>query len=156
MTNYITTEEWEQEVQKLGFIITTEEKLYVIRYKLYVVAISFRQTMFAFRINILPFMKLPKTMQEELYNLLDRYARTPMDKREPEKKYRLRLDIDDKINMLNGGYRYLVLSKSGSYYLSSSDLSEMKRGLYKITFTQSEIDEMGDITRGFVKEEVNE
>lgn len=152
MTNYITTEEWEQEVKKLGFIITTEEKLYVIRYQLCVVAISFRQTMFAFRINIFPFVKLPKTMQEELYNLLDRYARTPLDKRELEKRYRLRLDIDDNINIFDGDYRYLT--KKGDYYcLSLPYLSGFWKD-YQNTFTQSEIDEMGDITRGFVKEEI--
>lgn len=36
-------------------------------------------------------------VQENLYNMLDRYARTPIEKREEEKKYRLRLDVNNKI-----------------------------------------------------------
>jgi len=150
MTNYITTEEWEQEVKKLGFIITTEEKLYVIRYQLCVVAISFRQTMFAFRINIFPFVKLPKTMQEELYNLLDRYARTPLDKREAEKRYRLKLDVSSRIEN-----NWQILAKNvddGCYHIGSGRGSEK----WQTVFTQAEIDAMGDIARGFIKERICE
>ena len=149
MTDYITTEEWEQEVKKLGFIITTEEKLYVIRYQLCVVAISFRQTMFAFRINIFPFVKLPKTMQEELYNLLDRYARTPLDKREPEKRYWLTLDVSDRIKQ-----KYYLCFDGCDYCLEITKYPERFGSHSKVIFTQSEIDAMGDLTKGFVKEEV--
>lgn len=87
-----------------------------------------------------------------LYKLVNRYALTPLDKRKTEKRYRLRLDIDDEINIFDGDYRYLT--KKGDYYcLSLAHLGGSWKD-YQNTFTQAEIDEMGDIARGFVKEEV--
>jgi len=83
-----------------------------------------------------------------LYKLVNRYALTLLDKCKPEKKYRLRLDISSSIEN-----NWQILGKNvddGCYHIGSGRGSEK----WQTIFTQSEIDEMGDIARGFVKEEV--
>lgn len=90
--------------------------------------------------------------RSKLYNLLDRYARTPLDKRTPEKKYRLRLDIDKRVN--GGDISYLAYSYvKGEYFFSGN---QPLITINKSEFTQAEIDAMGDLTKGFVKEEICE
>lgn len=86
--------------------------------------------------------------KSKLYNLLDRYARTPLDKRETEKRYRLKLDVSSRIEN-----NWQILAKNvddGCCHIGSGRGSEK----WQTVFTQSEIDEMGDLTKGFVKEEV--
>lgn len=83
-----------------------------------------------------------------LYELVNRYTRALLNKRETEKRYRLRLDVSSSIEN-----NWQILGKNvddGCYHIGSGRGSEK----WQTIFTQSEIDEMGDITRGFVKEEV--
>nr|DAS98241.1 MAG TPA: hypothetical protein [Caudoviricetes sp.] len=157
MNSHITTEEFIKEVKALGYGIVEDDAQIEVKFQ------DANRPLAAVHKGYL--MELDTSYpswqkvndietKTKLYNLLDRYARTPLDKREPEKKYRLRLDIDDKINIFDGNYRYLT--KNDDYYcLSLSHLSGFWED-YQNTFTQAEIDAMGDITKGFVKEEICE
>lgn len=151
MTDYITTEQFIREVEKLGF--THEEGafcLYIEDNNYTIANISLNQP---FQMDTCyESLNYKNPAHTSLYELMNRYARTPLDKRKAEKRYRLRLDIDDKINIFDGNYRYLT-KKDNHYCLSLSHLSKSWED-YQNTFTQAEIDEMGEITRGFVKEEV--
>ena len=153
MTDYITTEEFIHEVEELGF---THKRgafnLYIEDNDCIIARVHLYQPLQVDTCYDNLNYKNPAHLA--LYELVNRYTRALLNKRKTEKRYRLKLNIDDRINMLNGGCLYFVRSKSGSFYLSLSNLSKMKRGLYKTTFTQAEIDKMGDIIRGFVKEEV--
>lgn len=151
MTDYITTEEFLREVEKLGF---THENL---TFRLYIEDNGFPIA----NVSLYHPLQVDTCYDNlnyknpthlSLYKLINRYARTPLDKRETEKRYRLRLDIDDEINIFDGDYRYLT-KKDNYYCLSLSHLGESWKD-YQNTFTQEEIDEMGNITRGFVKEEI--
>lgn len=95
--------------------------------------------------------------RSKLYNLLDRYARTPLDKREKQKKYRLRVDFDKIINLKYSNAMMLVLAqKLGGLNNKKCYFAVPGENEPKIKFTQAEIDEMGDLTKGFVKEEICE
>jgi hypothetical protein len=155
MTDYITIEEFIHKIEELGF---TYERgafrlyIYIEGNGCPVASVNLYQPLQVDTCYDNLNYKNPTHLA--LYELVNRYTRALLNKRKTEKRYRLKLNIDDRINMLNGGCLYFARSKSGSFYLSLSNLSKMKRGLYKTTFTQAEIDEMGDVTRGFVKEEV--
>jgi hypothetical protein len=153
--DYITTQQLEQEIVKLGFELESTESIVLVKDDLNRKVASIRiNEMYAFDTVWDSFREINADTQNQLCNLLDRYARTPLDERELEKRYRLRLDIDDNIYIFDGDYRYLT--RKGDYYcLSLPYLSGFWKD-YQNTFTQSEIDEMGSLTRGFVKEEVNE
>ena len=151
MTDYITTEEFIREVEKLGFTYKKGAfRLYVEDNDCTIANVTLNQPL---QIDTCyESLNYKNPAHSSLYELINRYALTPLDKRKTEKRYRLRLDIDDEINIFDGYYRYLT--KKGDYYcLSLAHLSESWKD-YQNTFTQAEIDEMGDITHGFVKEEV--
>ena len=153
MANYITIEEFMREIEELGF---TYERgalnLYIEDNERPIARVHLHQPLQVD--TCYDGLNYKNSAHLALYELVNRYTRALLNKRKTEKRYRLKLNIDDRINMLNGGCLYFARSKSGSFYLSLSNLGKMKRGLYKTTFTQAEIDEMGDVTRGFVKEEV--
>lgn len=74
-----------------------------------------------------------------------------------EKKYRLRVDFDKIINLKYSNAMMLVLAqKLGGLNNKKCYFAVPGENEPKIEFTQSEIDTMGDITRGFVKEEICE
>lgn len=151
MTDYITTEELMRQVEKLGFTCRKGAfRLFVEDNNCIIANVSLNQPLQVDTCYDSLNHKNPTHVT--LYELMNRYARTPLDKRKTEKRYRLRLDIDDEINIFDGNYRYLT-KKDNYYCLSLSHLSGYYKD-YQNTFTQTEIDEMGDITRGFVKEEV--
>ena len=153
MTDYITIEEFMREIEELGFIY----KRGAFRLYIYIegnghpiASVSLYQPL---RVDTCyDNLNYKNPAHLALYELVNRYTRALLNKRKTEKKYRLRLDIDDKINVFDGDYRYLT-KKDNYYCLSLPHLSGSWKD-YQNTFTQAEIDEMGDITRGFVKEEV--
>ena len=153
MTDYIATEEFIYEAEKLGFTCKKVGfSLYIEDGNRPIANVSLYQPLqIDTRYDNLNY-KNPAHLS--LYKLINRLALTPLDKRKTEKRYRLRLDIDDKINIFDGGYRYLT-KKDDYYCLSLAHLSGSWKD-YQNTFTQAEIDEMGDVTRGFVKELANE
>lgn len=152
MNDYITTEELKREIKNLGFNTREDYRLMEVTSSVgdTLAKISKVQT---HALNVLYPEFIIRTIpdvQENLYNLLDRYARTPIEKREEEKKYRLRLDVNNKIEN-----NWQILGKNredGAYHIGLGRGSDK----WQTTFTQAEIDEMGDLTRGFIKEEVCE
>lgn len=153
MTDYITIEEFMREIEELGFTYKRGAfNLYIEDNERPIARVHLYQPLQVDTCYDSLNYKNPAHLA--LYELVNRYTRALLNKRKTEKRYRLKLNIDDRINMLNGGCLYFTRSKSGSFYLSLSNLGKMKRGLYKTTFTQTEIDEMGDVARGFVKEEI--
>lgn len=156
MNDYITTEELKREIENLGFSVRVDYRLMQVTSSAgdTLAKISKVQTR---ALNVLYpefIIRTTPDVQENLYNLLDRYARTPLDKRKEQKRYRLKLDISDKIVIFDSEYRYLAKSKQfNTYYCLSLAVCSKT---YQNIFTQAEIDEMGDLTRGFIKEEVCE
>ena len=151
MTDYITTEEFIREVEKLGL---THKKgaftLYIEDGDHTIANVNLHQPLQLDTCYDNLNYKNPTHLS--LYKLINRLALTPLDKRETEKRYRLRLDVDNKINIFDGDYRYLA--KKGDYYCLSLPHLNGSREDYQNIFTQAEIDEMGDVTRGFVKEQI--
>ena len=152
MNNYLTTKQLQQQIVKLGFGLESTESIVLVKDDLNRKVASIRiNEMYAFDTVWGSFCELDTDVQKQLYDLLDRYAHTPLDKRITEKKYWLRLKINNEISIFDGDYYCLVKTSNGKYCLSLPTLSQ--KG-YQNTFTQSEIDEMGDITEGFVKEDL--
>lgn len=148
MSNYITTKELKREIKNLGFNAREDYRLIEVTSHVgdTLAKISKIQT---HALNVLYPEFITRTIpdvQENLYNLLDRYARTPLDKREEQKRYLLKLDISDQIDF-DDKYLCELISPKG-YVLESRK--------YCSKFSQSEIDKMGDLVKGFVKEEVCE
>lgn len=78
--------------------------------------------------------------------LMFEYAKTPLDEREEEKKYRLRMPIAFGDYNLN----YLNKRVNGKFMI----LDKITRERFQDKFTQKEIDAMPFDTNFFIKEEV--
>ena len=149
--DYITTQQLKQEIIKLGFKFIAKETYVRVTDDDYgQVADLETCTMYTIDTGWDIFRALDPDMQKQLYDLLDRYARTPLDKRVREKKYQLKLDVSDKIHN-----HWQILAKnteSGVLQIGSGRGSDV----WQTVFTESEIKELGDVVRGFVKKEVFE
>ena len=91
ITDYLTTEELAKEVKTLGLIVDELE------YTLYVeldsgdnVATVAKRDMFEISTDNINHDAISDDTRTRLYNLLDRYARTPLDKRVAEKRFMLK------------------------------------------------------------------
>lgn len=122
-------------------------KIYInYSWELYYVARIELDKRYAFSTIEEAFDGLPEELQEELFNILVKFARTPADEREEEKKYQYRLKekylwIDKRLNLANC---YLNIQ-------SFQDGSERKvldnRGntnSFKAKFTDEEIKEVAE------------
>lgn len=152
MNDYITTKDLAKEIKKLGFRVNLDDNYIEVFDKKTDcgVATVNRSRMREVDNIYYGWRVIDNETQGELYDLLDRYARTPIEKREEEKKYRLRLDVNNKIEN-----NWQILGKNrndGAYHIGLGHGSDK----WQTTFTQAEIDEMGDLIKGFVKEEVCE
>ena len=78
---------------------------------------------------------------EKVNKLIFEYANTPLEEREKEKKYMLRVPF----------VRYIYLNSFKNEYLFAGRVQENG---YQTRFTQSEIDAMPFDTNFFIKEEV--
>ena len=83
--------------------------------------------------------------QNDLFENIYKYARTPLDEREEEKKYRLMMPKGFNDNKL-----YVLKNHSSDNYFTKAYNFED----YKYAFTQKEIDAMPFDTNFFIKEEV--
>ena len=148
---YITTEEFKKEVEKLGYEIRKRRAWLEVYSTQHKIQVAFVDVTTPYKlVTDIPF----KTdMTPKLFNLCVRYANTPLDKREPEKKYYLKLDVSDKIKDF---HNYLNYDKDNDYYLTSDE--DDWNDYYKVKFTQSEIDELEKqgLTKNFRKVEVDE
>ena len=147
--------EFIREVEKMGLNTTTVNGCVEVLNKygemlLYVdmdydFSISTEYTSF----DELDFDELDKEIKKKLFNLAVELASTPLDEREDEKRYRLRLPfITDHRAYLNG-------FRNGFFVGNKSNVNKHKT---KIIFTESEIEELKRKHNldSFVLEEVKE
>ena len=94
------------------------------------------------------FDELDEEIKKELFYLAVELASTPLDEREDERKYRLRIPFMNDMGYLN------IEEAEGIYYLSTKEESD----LFRTKFTESEIAELKAKHNldSFVLEEVKE
>ena len=94
------------------------------------------------------FDELDKEIKKKLFNLAVELASTPLQEREDEKRYRLRIPFMNDMGYLN------IEEAEGIYYLSTKEDSD----LFRTNFTESEIAELKAKHNldSFVIEEVKE
>lgn len=129
------TKDFIREVEKLGLRVGESSILISIYYENEIVARVNKRKMFFADTLFLAFDDLSKELKEKLYNLMDEYARTPIDDREEQQKYFLifAASTDDEcFNYLNHNL------KKDSLTLSDCNQSDM----YQTQFTQKEIDHL--------------
>lgn len=152
MSKYITTEQFMEEVTNLGFKVTLNnfyDCIEVVDKETDVTLASIlSEDSMCLDTTYGHWNDCSDEIKIKLYDLLDRYARTPVSKRYTQKKYRLRLDIHRFVGASNS---YFSKIKTGDAYLMTDG---KETALVQAIFTQAEIDKMGDLTKGFVKEEV--
>lgn len=128
------TKDFMKEVQKLGFETLENTESISILYGCGKVAYVYKNEIFSVGTGYIPFDNLSKELQEKLYNLIDKYARTPLDEREEPEKFYLKINM-----MTRNGCDYL------NYYKEEAILMlDVRLETYyaQTQFTQKEIDEM--------------
>lgn len=131
----LTTKEFIKEVKKLGLEVRKYANLITIYYENEIVARVNNRKMFFTDTLFLAFDDLSKELKENLYNLVDEYARTPLEDREKPQRFYLRftaLTEDSDSNYLN-------------YYMSTDTLglcSPYQEDEWQTEFTQKEIDDI--------------
>lgn len=131
----LTTKKYKREVQKLGF--ETKEGITGISIYFGDERVSYVCTNVLFSLNTAYFAldDLSEELQEKLYNLIDEYARTPLDEREEPQKYYLRFTALTEI----GDCNYLnYCATEETIYLSN----RITKIVAQTQFTQKEIDEI--------------
>lgn len=128
------TKKFIKEVEELGFRFLQCTKDIEIYYENYQVAYIFWHWRFYVGTTCWFRDHLPKELQEKLYDLIDEYARTPIEDREEQQKFYLKF-----ITESNNSRHYLNYRES----FNSIELNN-KTDLdgYKTQFTQKEIDEL--------------
>lgn len=130
----LTTKEFIKEVQKLGFETLENTESISILYGCGKVACVYKNEIFSVGTDYIPFDNLSKELKEKLYNLIDKYARTPLDEREEPEKFYLKINM-----MTRNRCDYL------NYYKEEDILMlDVRLETYyaQTQFTQKEIDEM--------------
>lgn len=129
------TEDFIKEVNKLGFSVETSPRTLSIYYNNEIVVRVSRCKIFCADTTYASFYDLPKELREKLYNLVDEYARTPLEERkEPQRFYLKFAALTD-----NGDETYL------NYYETDDSLGMFTRSQsfgFQTQFTQEEIDEI--------------
>lgn len=130
----LTTKNFKREVQKLGF--ETKEGITGISIYFGDERVSYVCTNELFSLNTAYFAldDLSEEVKEKLYNLIDEYARTPLDEREKQQKFyfKFKIDCEESCNYLN-------------YYIDCDSLglnNSLDSYLGQTQFTQKEIDEI--------------
>lgn len=150
MKDYITKEQFIEEVEKLWLEARSDDgDIRVITKEIgHTLAHIDDRRVIPLEVAYRAYKKLDADTQKKLYEFVVRYARTPVNKRREQKRYRLRLDISCKIE---NNWQILARNTDDkSFHVGSGRGSDR----WQTIFTQAEIDEMGDLTKGFVKEEV--
>ena len=131
----LTTKDFIREVEKLGLEVRKYANLITIYYENEIVVRVNKRKMFFTDTLFLAFDDLSKELKENLYNLVDEYARTPLDEREEPQRFYLKFAaLTD-----NGSGTYLNYYKSGD----SLGMSTRSQAFgFQTEFTQEEIDEI--------------
>lgn len=132
------TKDFVKEVEKLGFEVEEDTGAIEIYFNNVRIAYVYRYEIFSVNTAYIPFDVLSKEFVEKLYNLIDAYARTPLNEREEEKKFYLKQNLKDKWLERNAFY-YLNLNIDKNIYLIDSYANT---DTFKTQFTQAEIDEI--------------
>lgn len=99
----LTTKEFIKEVQELG-LKTLEKSDSILIYDGYCqAACVYKNELFSINTSYAAFDNLSEELQEKLYNLIDEYARTPLDEREEQERFflKFKIETDDDCNFLN-------------------------------------------------------
>lgn len=131
------TKDFIKEVEKLGLEVEEDTGAIEIYLNNERIAYVYRYEIFSANTAYIPFDVLSKEFVEKLYNLIDAYARTPLNERE-EKKFYLKQNLKDKWLERNAFY-YLNLNIDKNIYLIDSYAST---DTFKTQFTQAEIDKI--------------
>lgn len=126
------TKEFIKRVEDLGYDVELYPSHVVITTSNISVATVYTQRLY--EINTRSIVKVELTHKEELFDLIIKYAKTPIEEREEEKKFYLRH------TWIETGYDdYLNIDLEDDYYY----LDDKKEDWYKKTiFTRKEIDEI--------------
>lgn len=128
------TKDFLREVEKLGFKVLRSRKSFLIYYEKYLVSYVFINERFHTGMTCEFSEYLSEELKEKLYNLIDEYARTPLDEREKTVKFFLRFK-GDKLGINN----YLNYSVTLDWLVIRE---KMDCENFKTRFTQKEIDEI--------------
>lgn len=131
----LTTKEFIREVQELGLKTSEKSDSILIYDGYYQAACVYKNELFSINTSYAAFDNLSEELQEKLYNLIDEYARTPLDEREEPQKYYLRFTALTEI----GDCNYLnYCATEETIYLSN----HITKIVAQTQFTQKEIDEI--------------
>lgn len=128
-----------------------DEDLYITVYidyyiSSYTIAIIVLKERYTFNTNEEGFGKLPEELQEELFDILVEFARTPVGEREEEKKYQYKLKekhwwIADKVCEEK---TYLNFRTIRDTFIDISLDNKEETEHYKTKFTDEEIEEVAE------------
>ena len=129
----LTTKKFIKEVEELGFrflqctkdieiYYENNQVAYVCWYRRFYVGITYK------------FCDLPKELQEKLFNLLVKYASTPLEDREAPQKYYLKFKLKT-----NYSDNFLNLNTTFDWFEINTKSNSDK---FQTQFTQKEIDEI--------------
>ena len=142
--------EFKREVEDMGFIYKEEQReIWVTELYGNIVLTIGKNVRFNVDTAYEPFDGLSENFREKLFDLSIRLSRTPLEDREYEKKYRLKLNAP----VLNGQTVkvYLNYSYDLNKYIMACAASTDR---IKTIFTESELKEIDET--GFIREEVTE
>lgn len=145
------TKEFIEEMESVGLFVisnTNNANMYVERQRKTVAVIK-NDEQYNLKINLNSLVDFDVFLKNEIYNVLVKYAQTPLAEREEEKRYRL-LSVSPMLRKSECGY-LLYHKEYDKYYTGNTDHWGL---VYQTIFTESEIAEM-DIT-GFEKIKVME
>lgn len=99
----LTTKEFIKEVQELGLKTSEKSDSILIYDGYYQAACVYKNELFSINTSYAAFDNLSEELKEKLYNLIDKYARTPLDEREEQERFFLKFKIKtaDNCNFLN-------------------------------------------------------
>lgn len=133
------TSEFKKKVEELGYECTRQ----AVRKDGYICATFNKSRMYAIDTVFNGFIRLDESEKELLFSLLIEYASTPIEEREDEKRYRLRLT--NKTATVGDIY----LNKGfGEFVLDTGSNSQS----YQTIFTESELKDIDETE--FIREEV--
>ena len=132
------TKEFIEQVEKMGFQVCEEKKYIEVMLKgsLMRIAIVSKDEIYSLRTTYQSYENLDDGIKSKLFELITKYARTPLQDREIPKRYYLKLKIRNFL--YSNDYTINQCKKDGSFILSN----ELESLVYKTKFTQSEIDAM--------------
>ena len=139
--------EFKRDVEKLDLEVMSNQRYIDVAIDKTVFLEISKENQYTMNADFWGFQFLASEVKRELFKIATELASTPLDEREDEKKYRLRLPFCED--------NYSYLNQSGNrFYVADNELLSSA----KATFTKSEIEELKEKHNldSFVLEEVKE